>query len=244
MRRGKARRELVDLGLEIGPCGERLELGNPRVLRFERGLGLGELRVGGVELGLEIRPRRRLETADVHALRLELSAKRFELTLGLLEVRTLEHERLVSLGEPRGECRSLGDRRRAWRRGALFLPEQPVEVDDVGAHRVGIVDEGEVFWLGKPGVRGTYLPLAALDLAPEPGAKTVLLRHLDAELLHERGRQLWTGNELALDEHLAEALAALRLDDECLLELVSRDQAVFDEQLTEQARGNTCGFHE
>ena len=118
-----------------------------------------------------------------------------------------------------------------------------IEHEDVVLLKAARTVERRIVQL-RQAVPDARLPMTPLDLGEEAGAESLLRRHLDAHLLHESGCQLGAGYESALDEHLAEALAALRLGGESLFELVSRDQPVIDEQLTEQPRGDSRSFHE
>ena len=85
--------------------------------------------------------------------------------------------------------------------------------------------------------------VAALDLGPQAGSEALLLGDLDAELVHERARQVGAGDKAAVDEDLAEPLAGRRLLGERGLELAFADQPTADEQLAQGAPRDVCSFH-
>jgi hypothetical protein len=68
-------------------------------------------------------------------------------------------------------------------------------------------------------------------------------RNLVPELLHERVRDVVTGDETAPDEDVRQAPLRRNLLGNGALEVGLGDQAALDEQLTERTPGSACGFH-
>ena len=85
--------------------------------------------------------------------------------------------------------------------------------------------------------------MAPLDLRPEAGAEPLLLLHLDAELLGEHRREIGPGHEALHHEDLADSLARLLLLGESLRQLLTRDQALLDEELSKQLLRDAGRFH-
>jgi hypothetical protein len=83
-----------------------------------------------------------------------------------------------------------------------------------------------------------------LDLRPEACSESLLLGKHDPELLRQYGRQFGTGHEAFLDENLTDSLARLLLIGQSLCQLLRRDQALLDEELSKQLLRDACRFHE
>ena len=83
-----------------------------------------------------------------------------------------------------------------------------------------------------------------LDLRPEACSESLLLGQHDSELLRQYGRQIGTGYETFLDKNLTNSLARLLLLGQSLRQLLRRDQALLDEELSKQLLRDAGRFHE
>src|SRR5919199_1423609 len=72
--------------------------------------------------------------------------------------------------------------------------------------------------------------MASLDLRPEAAAESLVGRELDAVLLGQRVRERGSGDVSALDQDLTEPLAGRLLRRQSLLELLSREEPLLNEE--------------
>ena len=122
-----------------------------------------------------------------------------------------------------------------------------VAVKLVDERKPQVLGLGRANWLGRL-VRLAFVVsparVAPLDLRPEACSESLLLGQHDPELLRQYRRQIGTGHEAFLDENLTDSLARLLLLGQSLCQLLRRDQALLDEELSKQLLRDAGRFHE
>ncbi len=249
---GKAGPELLELRLQRLPGGCAL-----------RQLGVSPFQVSA-KLGCDLLQARQLCCGGLR-LRIRVVGLRGALSplLGLLReslrfgARLLEHALRPVVGrallvKPGGGKRELltelfelgiGARRL----GLAILTVGRLEHPDLSGQTVDELQTRITPWLrlGRQGCIGptTTSRMAPLDLRPQAGTEAFLLLHVQAELLGQHRGESRSGDIALHHEDLAEPLAVHLLVGERLVQLLSRDQALLDEELSEQLGGYGCRFH-
>ena len=159
------------------------------------------------------------------------------------ELATVGRERPARLRElalERGDCRvALRDRRLGRRESSPLLLELRLELerpllDD--RRRLGLRRRRPRLGRGLviPGRRRDHMQppggVPALDQGAQARSEAALAAELDPVLLGKSVRERRMRDEALLDQDLAQPLAGLLLERECVLELGSRQQAALDEQ--------------
>ncbi len=134
----------------------------------------------------------------------------------------------------------------ACRLGLGLLIVAKLEHSDLSGQTLDELQAGITRWLdlGKWGCfAATTSRMAPLDLRPQARTEAFLLLHVQAELLGQHRGESRSGDIALHHEHLAEPLAVHLLVGERLVQLLGRDQAPLDEELSEQLGGYGCRFH-
>ena len=156
----------------------------------------------------------------------------------LVKPRGSERELLTELFELGIGARRLG-------LGLLIVGR--LEHPDLSGQTVDELQSGITPWLGlgRQGRIGRTATsrMPPLDLRPQARTEAFLLLHIQAELFAQHRGESRSGDIALHHEDLAEPLAVHLLVGERLVQLLGRDQAPLDEELSEQLGGYGCRFH-